>query len=238
MFCSTQDLISQSLPILNNPVSFHSDKDLGRFENPGTLVALLTLMKYDHSLLNRNGRSVSMKHRSFRQAGFSALVLFAFAALIVAGCSKSPMSSDTVTGQPAMLHRAASATAAMSPGAEFYVEKQIVAADGGSLQLADVTLSIPSGALAFDTLYSISIPDINTFYNEFGTNGLVFDKPVTVTMSYRDADLSGVNVASIRIAWLNPKTGMFESIRCTLDPVNKTVTGTLNHFSAYALISD
>jgi hypothetical protein len=179
-----------------------------------------------------------MKQLRFQHVGLSALVLFAIAAMIIAGCSRSPMSSNTVTGQPTLLHRSASASAALSPGAELTTSAVIPAAVGGQLQLADVTLSIPAGALANDTLYSITIPDVNTFYNEFGTNGLVFATPVTVTMSYRDADLSGVNVASIRIAWLNPNTGLFESMQCTLDTVNKTVTGKLNHFSAYALISD
>ena len=76
------------------------------------------------------------------------------------------------------------------------------------------------------------------FFNEFGTHGLVFPKPVKVTMSYRDADLSGVNESTIRIVWYDERDGLFKDIDCTVDPVAKTVTGYLNHFSAYGLVSD
>ncbi|MBN1212525.1 MAG: hypothetical protein JXA92_08100, partial [candidate division Zixibacteria bacterium] len=89
-----------------------------------------------------------------------------------------------------------------------------------------------------DTVFSINIPDLNVFYNEFGTSGLVFDKPVKVTMSYRDADLTGVNETSIRIAWLNEASGEFEDLACEVDTVNKLITAELEHFSAYGLISD
>ena len=66
----------------------------------------------------------------------------------------------------------------------------------------------------------------------------MFDNPVEVTMSYRDADLSGIDESSIRIGWLNEVTGRFQSIDCEIDFDTKTVTGTLDHFSAYGLISD
>jgi len=57
-------------------------------------------------------------------------------------------------------------------------------------------------------------------------------------MSYRDADLTGIDESTIRIGWLNGSTGLFQDVVCTLDRVNKTVSGEVMHFSAYALISD
>jgi hypothetical protein len=57
-------------------------------------------------------------------------------------------------------------------------------------------------------------------------------------MSYRGADLSGVDESSIRIGWWNEDDQQWVDMVCSLDRVNQTVTGQLNHFSAYALVSD
>ena len=116
---------------------------------------------------------------------------------------------------------------------------QVISAEtGGRLEFFDVIIEVPAGAIDNDTTFSILIPDLSVFYNEFGTNGLVFNVPVKVTMSYRDADLTGVVEESIRIAYFNNVTGEFEDIVCQLDTVNKVVKAELHHFSAYGLISD
>lgn len=178
-----------------------------------------------------------MSRRSYQQVGLVVLALLALAGMIVSGCSRSPVSTDG-SAQQTVLKRSAAMAASLTPGSELFAQAVIPSATGGQVQLLDVTLTVPAGAVSNDTTFSIRIPDINSFYNEFGADGLVFNVPVTVTMSYRDADLSDVNEDHIRIAWQNPKTGAFESMACTVDKVNKTVTGQLYHFSAYALISD
>ena len=180
-----------------------------------------------------------MKHFKLNSFAYTALSIFVLAVFIFAGCSQSPLSSDSESATPHILQRSASfLSSAQFDPANLHAEKVISAQQGGQLTLMDVILDVPPGALDNDTLFSIDIPDINAFYNEFGTNGLVFKQPVKVTMSYRDADLSGVNENTIRIAWFNKATGDYEDVFCTVDFVNKTVTGYLNHFSAYALISD
>ncbi|MCH7947813.1 MAG: hypothetical protein IIC66_08460, partial [candidate division Zixibacteria bacterium] len=79
---------------------------------------------------------------------------------------------------------------------------------------------------------------LNVFYAEFGTDGLKFDNPVTVTFSYAGADMAGVDESSISLAWFNENLSRWLKIDCEVDIVNKTVTGQLKHFSAYGLISD
>jgi hypothetical protein len=164
-------------------------------------------------------------------------------AMLLTGCStESPVAPTTQptteTTQPQVLSRGAFAASAQTTPIPLYSEAVISAATGGRLQLFDVILDIPAGALDNDTTYSIAIPDINVFYNEFGTDGLVFKKPVTVTMSYRDADLSGIDESSIRIGWWDVEHGKWVDMNCQLDKVNQVVIGQLNHFSAYALVSD
>lgn len=157
------------------------------------------------------------------------------------GCSHAPTApSNSGSEEPLVLRRASRANhgAEGASPVNLVVEQVISSSTGGSLSLLDVSLQIPPGAVPNDTLFSITIPDDQVFYNEFGTHGLVFNVPVTVTMSYRDADLTGIDESTITVAWHNGDSGQWEAIACVLDQVNKTVTGQLNHFSAYGLISD
>lgn len=159
--------------------------------------------------------------------------------VLFVGCSENPMGVAPDQSEPQLLQRSTLAVEAIQRSTvPLYTERVVSAAEGGVMTLFDVVLEIPAGAVPNDTLFSIAIPDINVFYNEFGTNGLVFDVPVKVTMSYRDADLTGIDESTIRIGWLNGSTGLFQDVVCTLDRVNKTVSGEVMHFSAYALISD
>lgn len=167
------------------------------------------------------------------------LVITVLAVTLTVGCSRSPLDTADNNVQPQLMRRSAGpGGSALLSGASFYVEQVVSAAEGARIELVDVVLDIPAGAIDNDTLFSIRIPDIEMFYNEFGTSGLVFNKPVTVTMSYRDADLTGINESTIRIAWLNTRTGRWENVICTVNKIEKTVTGQLSHFSAYGLISD
>ena len=167
--------------------------------------------------------------------------VFLPATLALVGCSTLPIGPATSTADGPIVLSRLSRGAVGADGAapvNLYMEQVISAEMGGQLSLLDVTLDIPPGAVPNDTLFSIFIPDDAMFYNEFGTSGLTFDVPVTVTMSYRDADLTGIDASTIRIAWHSGISGVWEDVECTLDQVNETVTGQLSHFSAYGLISD
>ena len=172
-----------------------------------------------------------------------ATALLLAGGLLLTGCSQSPLEPNlepiSESSQPQVLSRSAAFTSgAQGSPVAMYSKAVISAKNGGQLALFDVLLDVPPGALDVDTTYSISIPDINVFYNEFGTDGLVFNVPVTVTMSYRDANLSSVNESSIRIAWWNEDANTWINTECELDQINQVVTGKLHHFSAYALVSD
>lgn len=158
--------------------------------------------------------------------------------VLVVGCSDNPVAPVNSSNGPRLLTRAASTSSASLSPVNLYAEQRISSATGGTLTLLDVILTVPAGAVPNDTLFSINIPDDEVFFNEFGTDGLVFDVPVTVVMSYRNADLSGIHESAIRIAWLDERTNTWKDMPCVVDTVSKTVTGTLHHFSAYGLISD
>ncbi len=162
-----------------------------------------------------------------------SIVIFIFVGLV--GCSQCPTGIDEQESA-ALLKRSLSAQKVL--GDAVYTEAVISASEGGTLILNDVELYFPPKALANDTLISIDIPDMSVFANNFGTNGLVFNVPVRVTMSYRDADLTGITETNIKMAWFNDRTGTWDIIDCKLDSVNKRVIANVYHFSAYGLISD
>jgi len=179
-----------------------------------------------------------------RSMVFTTGVLIFVAALLITGCSVQspvePTAEPTLEpSQPQVLSRSAALVGfAQGSPANYYNEAVVPAKEGGRLELLDVVLDIPAGALDVDTVYSINIPDISLFYNEFGTDGLVFKRPVTVTMSYRNADLSGIDESAIHIGWWDEERTRWVSMDCELDRVNQVVVGQLYHFSAYALVSD
>jgi hypothetical protein len=198
-------------------------------------IVLLAMQNSKENTINER-RPFMSGAKPFSRALVAAFMLFA-AVLIVTGCSKSPVAPSAEDSEPQLLQRSMESVGSFKT-LSFYTEQVISADSGGVIEFYDVIMEIPPGAVDSDTLFSINIPDINVFLNEFGTSGLEFNVPVTVTMSYRDADLSEIVEETIRIAYFNANTGVFESVVCVLDTVNKVVIAELSHFSAYGLISD
>lgn len=177
----------------------------------------------------------SPKRKQLWKAGIAMALVLLF---VVVGCSDNPVVSKP-KGEPRLLTRAIDLNSGISQSTtDYHVSKLISAQSGGVVSLLDVQLIVPPAALANDVTFDITIPDITVFFNEFGPSGLTFMKPVTVIMSYRNADLSGVDESTIRIGYYNPNTDTFEDMLCEVDHFNKVVKAQLHHFSAYALISD
>ncbi len=70
---------------------------------------------------------------------------------------------------------------------------------------------------------------------EFGPHGTEFNGPVFVSLSYKMADLDGVDLDGLRVVYLNDETGEWEVQATHVNKWFKTVTVYLNHFSRYAL---
>jgi len=70
---------------------------------------------------------------------------------------------------------------------------------------------------------------------EFTPHGIQFNKPVTVWISYKDAELGDINEEDLKIWYYNEDTGLWELIGDVVDTENKMVGGLLNHFSRYAV---
>jgi len=70
---------------------------------------------------------------------------------------------------------------------------------------------------------------------EFSPHGVQFNHPVTVWISYKDADLGGINEQDLKLWYFHEDTGMWELIGDVVDTEHKMVGGLLHHFSRYAI---
>ena len=70
---------------------------------------------------------------------------------------------------------------------------------------------------------------------EFSPHGTQFNSPVTVWISYKDADLGGIDEEDLKIWYFNEEAGMWELIGDVVDTKNQMVGGLLDHFSRYAI---
>lgn len=114
-------------------------------------------------------------------------------------------------------------------------------AAGGTLSSPDgrVTLSVPAGALAADTVIAIQ-PITNHAHGgkgnayRFTPDGQTFQTPITLKFTYTDADLEGT-VAQAMGAAYQSADGYWHWVRNpVLDATAKTVTVSTTHFTDYA----
>ena len=129
------------------------------------------------------------------------------------------------------------------------VEPIVVASDDGT-----VMVQIPEGTRGQDasgnpllgiiTRTDVSAPDEGpdgpTVISvvDFGPDGAVFDGPITVTLSYDPNGLpEGVAAEDLMIAYYDEVTGAWVPLdNIQVDTVNHTVSGTVNHFTLFAIL--
>lgn len=73
---------------------------------------------------------------------------------------------------------------------------------------------------------------------EFGPTGTTFDPPISVTITYTDAEIAGMDEAALSVYQYNEVSGVFDIPVTTItnrDLDNNTITFTVSHFSIYGL---
>ena len=72
-----------------------------------------------------------------------------------------------------------------------------------------------------------------------GPDGMTFKHPIMLTLSYKGADLTGVDENTLVILYLNEEIGVWEVVDgSVVDTKKQTVSAPLWHFSRYAVGSD
>ncbi len=104
---------------------------------------------------------------------------------------------------------------------------------GGTMQVGPHTLAVPAGALAAATVITGVAPSDTVNLVEFQPQGLQFQIPASLTMSYANCNLLGVLLPK-QIAYVNDSLQILDLLAST-DLLQGTVTARLQHFSGYAV---
>ena len=115
----------------------------------------------------------------------------------------------------------------------FFAEKLIKANKGGKIEIGNKDvgkskIDFPKKALPEDMLISFEWAASGTLIGmlssiEFGPHGLEFNEPVKVELSYKTADLKGVDEKKLSIFYFNEDTGLWEFIGGKVDKKGKKV---------------
>jgi hypothetical protein len=177
--------------------------------------------------------------------------LIAAALLVLAGLgcsSRSPITPDVggpqQTSDPgiATAHRPGAATTFQSEPQWYTVaSKTVKPLMGGTVSGSRYSVLVPPLALSKSTAISIReySPDVLDF--ELLPHGTQFLTPVTVTVDYQGTSLDPASPnydgGLPLLLWLNPSTGLWELVPGVDNPLTKTYTVLLSHFSRYAVSS-
>lgn len=121
----------------------------------------------------------------------------------------------------------------LSCSAQAYaVTTKVVGTQGGTIVVGAHRLVIPAGALA--TSVSIKAEQVSGEVNSvrFSPEGLQFAKPASLTLSY--ANCSTLMVLK-RVAYVDERLRLLDLIPSLDNLFSKTVTGSIRHFSRYAV---
>lgn len=105
---------------------------------------------------------------------------------------------------------------------------------GGMIKFGGHSIDVPKYATKQDAQFSISIAPDDYITADFGPDGW-FDQEVTVTISYKDADLTGINPSKLTLAWYDENSGQWVDLGGTVDLIQKTVTAKAWHFTQYTI---
>jgi hypothetical protein len=105
---------------------------------------------------------------------------------------------------------------------------------GGSIRVSKHVLAIPAGALSQSVKITLVAPSDTVNRIEFQPEGLVFQRPASLTMSYANCNASRATRPK-HVAYVNDSLAILEVEPSVDDISGSRVTGQLSHFSGYAI---
>jgi len=111
---------------------------------------------------------------------------------------------------------------------------QTIGPEGGTLLVGVQALAIPPGALDSAVTITAVAPSDTVNRVQFQPEGLTFQQPASLTMSYANCDLLGLTLPK-QIAYTTDLLVILYYLPSLDDQASQTVTGQLQHFSDYAL---
>jgi hypothetical protein len=111
---------------------------------------------------------------------------------------------------------------------------QTVGPEGGTITAGVATLAIPAGALDSAVTITAVTPSDTVNRVQFQPQGLTFQQPAALTMSYANCNTLGLSLPK-DIVYTTDLLVILEQLPSMDDLSAQTVTGQLRHFSDYAI---
>jgi hypothetical protein len=117
----------------------------------------------------------------------------------------------------------------------YAIDTKTIGPSGGSISVGPHTLYIPAGALARPTEITAELPlGLGVNAVKFRPEGLTFQKPAYLSMSYANCSLLG-RLLPKRIAYTTDALDILEYLLSLDNLFGKRVTGQVHHFSDYVV---
>lgn len=65
-----------------------------------------------------------------------------------------------------------------------------------------------------------------------------FNQPITLVIRYSDADVAGIDEAALQLHYWSDAQQTWVQVPATVDPVNNTITATLDHLTLFAIVHE
>ena len=123
-----------------------------------------------------------------------------------------------------------------------YQKSEVIGEDGGTIIVGNnwrgiSKLEIPAGALDDDVQITFWWESTGFLQGgaDFSPHGTTFNLPVRLEISYKDADLNGVDEDDLKLYYYHEDTNIWELIGDQVNKDKKVVIGYTDHFSRYAI---
>lgn len=173
-----------------------------------------------------------MKFKAVRALAVLLVVCSVFA------CTEHNLTSAPAApaAQPDLIGGLLSATGLLKCSSTPYAQSTAtIGADGGRISAGPHTLVIPAGALSAPTQITMTVPTgLSVDAVRFQPEGLHFNKPASLTMSYANCSLLGVLLPK-KIVYTSDALQILETLLSLDNIFTRKVTGQVNHFSDYVV---
>ena len=168
-----------------------------------------------------------------------ALAALVLVCLLSPSCGEAPTTPPTdVSQQPqaGLIGSLLEPTGLLQCSALPYATStRTIGSEGGSISAGPHTLVIPPAALSRPTAITMTVPTgLGVNVVRFAPEGLEFQRPVWLTMSYTNCNLLGLLLPK-RIAYADADLNVIEYLLSLDNLFGKRVTGKVNHFSDYVV---
>ena len=174
---------------------------------------------------------------TMRSFGFRLLLTLGLVVSGFAACqSELPTSVEPDLSQPVSSARLAGSFEKTESAGES--RTLIRVRPGKKLTPDDARLTVADGSLSFPAVIDKKVDGDRFVSFRFGPDGLEFLPAAVLTISLDKADLRGIDPQRLKVAVASDDQDDWQVVGGTYDPITRTVTAPVVHFSRYALTVD